>query len=97
MDFNEADDVVGMVLKCDDTIRSVYKLFAKNDFAAVNQVISAAVRNASDKYAMKPLAVKVDPKYGTVTHYLIDDDNDVIIEADASAFDLSKPIPGAQS
>ncbi len=97
LDFNEAEDVVGMVLKCDDTMRSVEKLFTKEELAAAKQVISVAVRTASDKYAIKPLAAPpVNTKYGTGKHYVIDDDNDVMIEAEASAFDLSKPIPGAK-
>jgi len=97
LDFKEAEDVVGMVLKSDDTMRSVEKLFTKEELAAAKQVISAAVRTASDKYAIKPLAAApVNTKYGTGKHYVIDDDNDVMIEAEASAFDLSKPIPDAK-
>lgn len=98
LDFKEAEDVVGMVLKSDDTMRSVEKLFTKEELAAAKQVISVAVRTASDKYAIKPLAAApVNTKYGTGKHYVIDEDNDLIIEAEASAFDLPKPIPGAQS
>lgn len=98
LDFKEAEDVVAIVLKSDDTMRSVEKLFTKEDFAAVKQVISAAVRTASDNYAIKPLAAApVNTKYGTGNHYVIDEDKDLIIETDASFFDLSKPIPGAQS
>jgi len=97
LDFKEAEEVVAIVLKYDDAMRSVERLFTKEDFASVKQVISAAVKTASDNYAIKPLRAAVNPKYGAGKHYVIDEDNDVIIEADASSFDLSKPIPGAKS
>jgi hypothetical protein len=61
LDFKEAEEVVAIVLKSDDAMRSVERLFTKEDFASVKQVISAAVKTASDNYAIKPLRAAVNP------------------------------------
>ena len=97
MDFKEVKEVVIEVLRYDETMCSVEKVFTKEELPAVKKVIGAAVDKAIENYAIKPLTAEANPKYGTVTHYVIDEDNDMIIEAEASEFDLPKSIPGAKS